>query len=303
MTWTTSGRSTRSTRTSRPSPRRTQTCSGPTSTVRAPACRHASCPASHARAPSPCPLPAVNALQKGAEDLSKRLLRLKDLKGTSVYNAVTDEVNNFRESLPLIASLKNPAMKERHWDKISALTGVKIAANNPKAFTLGAIFAMNLSKYTEDVGEVVNEAKQELKIERDLRAITDKWAGTSFSVSKYVKNGEQRGFVLKVADEIKLELDDHLLNLQAMAGSRFVSSFVTQVSEWEKKLNLVTEAMDVWYVVQTKWQYLEGIFVGSEDIRQQLPEEAKRFGLVDKEWRAIMASTAKVGEGRGMGLP
>lgn len=45
--------------------------------------------------------------------------------------------------------------------------------------------------------------------------------------------------------------------------------------------------------LQTKWQYLEGIFVGSEDIRQQLPEEAKRFGLVDKEWRAIMASTAK----------
>lgn len=80
----------------------------------------------------------INALQKGAEDLSKRLLRLKDLKGTSVYNAVSDEVTGFRESLPLIASLKNPAMKERHWDKISALTGVKIAANNPKAFTLGA---------------------------------------------------------------------------------------------------------------------------------------------------------------------
>lgn len=80
----------------------------------------------------------INALQKGAEDLSKRLLRLKDLKGTSVYNAVTDEVTGFRESLPLIASLKNPAMKERHWDKISALTGVKIASNNPKAFTLGA---------------------------------------------------------------------------------------------------------------------------------------------------------------------
>jgi dynein heavy chain, axonemal len=77
----------------------------------------------------------INALQKGAEDLAKRLLRLKDLKGTSVFNAVTDEVTNFRESLPLIASLKNPAMKERHWDKISALTGVKIAANNPKAFT------------------------------------------------------------------------------------------------------------------------------------------------------------------------
>lgn len=159
------------------------------------------------------PPAAVNALQKGAEDLGKRLLRLKDLKGTSVYNAVTDEVNNFRESLPLIASLKNPAMKERHWDKISALTGIKIAANNPKAFTLGAIFSMNLSKFTEQVGEIVNEAKQELKIERDLRAITDKWSGTSFQVAKYVKNGEQRGCVSSSsAGTISMHL--FLLNLR-----------------------------------------------------------------------------------------
>jgi hypothetical protein len=52
---------------------------------------------------------------------------------------------------------------------------------------------MNLVKYTEAIGEVVNEAKQELKIERDLRTITDKWSATSFSVAKYIKNGEQRG--------------------------------------------------------------------------------------------------------------
>lgn len=53
----------------------------------------------------------------------RRLSKLKDLKGSSVYNAVFDEVNGFRESLPLIASLKNPSMKERHWDKISGMTG------------------------------------------------------------------------------------------------------------------------------------------------------------------------------------
>lgn len=37
----------------------------------------------------------------------------------------------------------------------------------------------------------------------------------------------------------------------------------------------MSECQDVWMAVQTKWQYLEGIFQ-SEDIRQQLPEEAKR---------------------------
>ena len=42
-----------------------------------------------------------------------------------------------------------------------------------------------------------------------------------------------------------------------------------------------------------QWLYLEGIFLGSEDIRNQLPDEAKRFSAVDLEWRSIMTATAK----------
>ena len=233
----------------------------------------------------------VGVLQKGADELHKRLSKLKDLKGSSVYNAVFDEVNGFRESLPLIASLKNPAMKERHWDKISLLSGIKIVVN-PKTFTLGAIFTMKLDRFAEAIADIVNEAKQESKIEKDIKAIQDKWAATSFVVLKYIKNGELRGQTLKASDEIKVELDDNMLNLQAMAGSRFIASFASTVSEWDKKLNLVAECMDVWMAVQTKWAYLEGIFQ-SEDIRQQLPEEAKRFGAIDKDFKTIMAATAK----------
>lgn len=46
-------------------------------------------------------------------------------------------------------------------------------------------------------------------------------------------------------------------------------------------------------LVQRKWMYLESIFMGSDDIRNQLPQEAKRFDTIDKVWLKIMADTAK----------
>jgi len=58
-------------------------------------------------------------------------------------------------------------------------------------------------------------------------------------------------------------------------------------------LNLVSEVLEVWYTVQRKWVYLEGIFIGAEDIRLQLPEEAKKFDAIDKAYRTIMVGVSK----------
>ena len=48
----------------------------------------------------------------------------------------------------------------------------------------------------------------------------------------------------------------------------------------------------MWMHVQRKWIYLEGIFIGG-DIRQQLPEEAKMFDGVDKNFHRINGEAVK----------
>lgn len=56
---------------------------------------------------------------------------------------------------------------------------------------------------------------------------------------------------------------------------------------------MISECIEVWMQVQKKWQYLEGIFIGNEDIKQQLKEESKKFEKNNAAFKKIMDHTSK----------
>jgi dynein heavy chain len=119
-----------------------------------------------------------------------------------------------------------------------------------------------------------------------VKEVEDTWANLKFNVQSYMKGASNRGYILGTVDEVLQSLDDNAMNLQSMSASRFVGPFMNSVQNWEKSLSLISEVLDVWMVVQRKWMYLEGIFIGG-DIRSQLPEEAKKFDQIDKTFKKV----------------
>ncbi len=65
-------------------------------------------------------------------------------------------------------------------------------------------------------------------------------------------------------------LEDQLANLQTVASNKYAGAFSSKIRYWERSLNLISECIEIWLQVQRKWMYLEGIFIGNEDIKQQL---------------------------------
>lgn len=188
-----------------------------------------------------------------------------------VYIKLFERTEEFKKSTPLITQLKSGSITDRHWEKLIKETGKKFEVST-KTMTLEQVFALQLHNFAEKVGEICNEANEEHKNEEELNKIDQVWKKENFDLAKYKKGNDDRGWVLTSTDEKKLLLDDQLANLQTVASSKYVAAFTNRIRSWEKGLNLIAECIDVWLVVQKKWMYLEGIFIGNEDIRQQLKD-------------------------------
>ena len=72
-----------------------------------------------------------------------------------------------------------------------------------------------------------------------------------------------------------------------MLTSKYIAHFLTEVTSWQKKLSQADQVISILLEVQRTWSHLESIFVGSEDIRNQLPEDSNRFDKIDREFGVI----------------
>lgn len=148
-----------------------------------------------------------------------------------------------------------------------------------------------LDQHRAVVEAILARAIRELTIEREVGQVERTWKDVKFNVIRHYKGDLDRGHILGPVDEIHQTLEDNMLNMQSMSTSRFVGpALLTLVLQWDKAMQTMAQVVDTWTELQTKWLYLEGVFVGG-DIRSQLPEAARKFDDIDRVFQKVMADT------------
>lgn len=89
-------------------------------------------------------------------------------------------------------------------------------------------------------------------------------------------------FKLRSTEDLFAALEDNIVTLSTMKASKYYVVFEKQINYWEQSLSLVSEMVEIMLQVQRNWMYLENIFIGSEDIRKQLPQESIMFDNVNQ---------------------
>eukprot|EP01028_Stygiella_incarcerata_P003513 TRINITY_DN1708_c0_g1_i1.p1 TRINITY_DN1708_c0_g1~~TRINITY_DN1708_c0_g1_i1.p1 ORF type:complete len:4499 (-),score=1316.34 TRINITY_DN1708_c0_g1_i1:2775-16271(-) len=227
------------------------------------------------------------------EDETKKFqkeLRLLD-KRVRVWNAfggLESTVKNFMTSLPLVSDLRSPSMRDRHWNALMKATGVKFDLTAD--FKLQDLLALELHRFVEEVEGIVERASKEMNMEKALRELERTWAGMCFDFGRHKDTDIP---LIRVSEDLVETLEDNQVQLQNMSASKYIAIFEDDVEEWLKTLGSVDTVISLFMEVQHTWAYLENIFIGSEDIRKQLPEDSRRFDGIDVRLKQILRDTEK----------
>ncbi|MBN3303948.1 DYH3 protein, partial [Amia calva] len=204
-----------------------------------------------------------------------------------VADSVKIKIEKFKQHLPILSTICNPGIKDRHWEKINEIVGfdVKPAADT----SLLNMVEYGLTKYIDKLEEIGASASKEYSLEKALEKMKCEWGESCFTFTPYRDTGTS---ILSAVDDIQVLLDDHIIKAQTMRGSPFIKPIETECKQWEEKLLLMQDILDAMLKCQATWLYLEPIF-SSEDIIAQMPEEGRKFGIVDSYWKDIIGESLK----------
>ncbi|KAL7987400.1 hypothetical protein Chor_006319, partial [Crotalus horridus] len=196
---------------------------------------------------------------------------------------------DFKESLPIIISLRNPSLQRRHWEIIQNIVGESISWD--KRLTLEKILELSMFQYRKDINEISIRASKETTLEVMLKKIISLWQKTDFHLCPYYTETSSICIISSVEDVTTL-LEESLMTISTIKSSCFVEPIKNLVRAWDHKLNLISCTLEEWLTCQRHWIYLEPIFQASE-IKRQLPGEASLFSVVDNKWKEIMKFAAE----------
>jgi len=198
------------------------------------------------------------------------------------FVGLTDRVKNMNTIVPLISQLHSEFMQGRHWKKLMNVTNQHVDHASPK-FCMEDLIKLHLYKYAEEVTEIVDGAQKESKIESKVGVIARTWDDLKFT---FVEKGDT--YELGALDVVIEFVETQSMDLMTMLAQKEVEEFRENVSKWQKTLKTVDAVVEIWVKVQKNWSRLNPIFLASEDIRGQLPDDTKRFEKVDIDWKELM---------------
>ncbi|XP_035689698.1 dynein heavy chain 7, axonemal-like [Branchiostoma floridae] len=236
------------------------------------------------------------------------------LKKDKVLAHWVNMMQDFKQNLPLLAKLGSDALKHRHWKQLYVGMG-KDPNEIGWSMSVGDLIDMDLPKHSQLINQIYTAATSEFSLEQSLGKLRRMWEEKEFKLAKYIRELPVRRekkrtgspvarlqaaksksrtrivteetYILIGTDELRYQLEDTEVTLQAMLASPHIADLRSQAEVWRVTLQQVDDIIHLWTECQTKWLFLSKSFADI-NLVLQLPDEAAMFSEVDKKYKSFM---------------
>ncbi|KAL8594105.1 hypothetical protein ACOMHN_000817 [Nucella lapillus] len=255
--------------------------------------------------------------------------------GDDVLTTWYRSLQDFKKDLPVLYKLANDALKERHWQTIfigisepyvdsSQLTVADLMSFNlsDNADLVHSVYLSAVAEYDleQQMGRIkrlwqdknfklakhipdsmfvkdpVKRASSPGRRATKLERYRQERAAAAAGVARGLDVATDDFYILIDIEELKYQLEDSRISVEAMLQSHYVGDIRREAEEWCSSLRAIEEITDLWTVCQKKWLYLLKIFEQPEMYRR-LNQQAYKFEGVHnkfKDWMRVVSNDSKV---------
>ena len=230
------------------------------------------------------PFVAINAdkIKKALEEALTKIDELPDrYHSYDAFEITKNKLKYYKKINTIIGDLGTEAIKERHWKNILKILNIDKVE---KDLILNDLWKADLQKKEKLLQEIINQAAGELVLENYIKKSKARWNDKELDMIQY----KQKCKLIKGWDDMFSLLDEDINSFQSMSNSPYYNLFKDEIEPWKDKLENIRLLLNEWVDVQRKWVYLEGIFFGSADIKNELPGDYNKFQSIDNEFTSLM---------------
>lgn len=132
-------------------------------------------------------------------------------------------MDEFKTHLPIIQTLGNCGMRDRHWEQVSEIIGFPIKVS--PELTLERVIEYGLDDYIAKFEVISMSATKENLLERAMANMISEWSSMFFLLEPYCETAH----ILSAVDDIQVLLDDHIIKTQTMKNSPYIKPFAKEI--------------------------------------------------------------------------
>jgi dynein heavy chain len=161
----------------------------------------------------------IDLLQKEVNKFTQNIYMLeKALPANNIIPSLKERIVEFKAAMPVILALRNPHMKQRHFDRLRVLIGKDVI--DDENLKLHKLLKPEILQLTEKITDVSSLASNEASLETMLNKIIERWRLLDFRLLPHIGKDT---FIITGFEEILQQLEESQVNKFIL--SNFNSSF------------------------------------------------------------------------------